>query len=261
MKNNKRNLTLASIVIVIIIMLSQRNTKPNFNFPECEDEISVNSNVTFYIDDSVSSKEGLKGRLQEAVKMSNTILSNSCIPITRVFKESHSVSISHDSMSISTVHSDLKQAIGFSKINSFLDDPKEQYVLVLNDSHPLVIEEEINGMTMVNLNDSFVLLAESFPITVLEHELGHLGWAMHERPNSESGNFWIIEQVFAENRSKVKPYSGAFHCSNYGTVMSYSEKVVPAYSSPLISNNGEPCGNEEYADNARVMREYAKTLQ
>ncbi|HDY8226382.1 hypothetical protein [Vibrio vulnificus] len=261
MKKTKRNLTIASIIIVIIIMLSQRNTKPSFNFPECEEEIIINSNITFYIDNNIDNKEELKRRLQEAVNMSNTILSNSCIPITRVFKESHSVSISHDRMSISSVHSDLKQAVGSSKINSFLDDPKEQYVLVLSDNHPLVIKEGINGMTMVNLNDSFVLLAESFPIAVLEHELGHLGWAMHERPNSESGDFWIIEQVFAKNRSKVKPYSGAFHCSNYGTVMSYSEKVVPAYSSPLVSNNGEPCGNEEYADNARVMREYAKTLQ
>lgn len=261
MKKTKRNLTLVSLIIIVITMLSQRSTKPNFTFPECEEEISVNSNATFYIDNRIINKEELKGRLQEAVKMSNTILSNSCIPITRVFKESHSVSISHDSMSISSVHSDLKQTIGPSKINSFLDDPKEQYVLVLSDNHPLIIEEEINGMTMVNLNDSFVLLAESFPITVLEHEFGHLGWAMHERSNSESGYFWVIEQVFAKNRSKVKPYSGAFNCSNYGTVMSYSEKVVPAYSSPLLSNNGDPCGNEEYADNARVMREYAKTLQ
>ncbi|WP_084659637.1 hypothetical protein [Vibrio sonorensis] len=261
MKKTKRNATLISIIIVILIMMSQRSTKPKFDFPECEEEISVNSNITFYIDDNISNGRELIGRLQEAVKMSNTILSNSCIPITRVFKESNSVSISHDIMSISAMHSDLKQTIGSSKINSFLDDPKEQYVLVLSDNHPLIIEEEISGMTMVNLNDSFVLLAESFPITVLEHELGHLGWAMHERPKSESGNFWIIEQVFAENRSKVKPYSGAFHCSNYGTVMSYSEKVVPAYSSPHVSNNGEPCGNEEYADNARVMREYAKTLQ
>ncbi|OEF48551.1 hypothetical protein A163_20925 [Vibrio tasmaniensis 1F-267] len=73
MKKTKRNLTLASIVIVIIIMHSQRNTKPNFTFPECEEERSVNSNVTFYIDNQIGNKEELKGRLQEAVKMSNTI--------------------------------------------------------------------------------------------------------------------------------------------------------------------------------------------
>ncbi|GAL31060.1 hypothetical protein JCM19239_2728 [Vibrio variabilis] len=43
--------------------------------------------------------------------------------------------------------------------------------------------------------------------------------------------------------------------------MTYSEKIVPAYSSPEITNNGETCGEDGFADNARVMREYAQSLR
>ncbi|GAL31059.1 hypothetical protein JCM19239_2727 [Vibrio variabilis] len=57
---------------------------------------------------------------------------------------------------------------------------------------------------MMNVNDSFVVLDEEFPLHVLEHELGHLAWAMHERTDTKHADFWVNEQVFPNNRDKVK---------------------------------------------------------
>lgn len=260
-KNYNKFILWVSLLSVFAIMISQRNLSPEFIFPKCEINKPVQSELTFFIDDSVIYKGEIVGKLHEAVAMSNAILTNSCVPIIRSFKESQFVSMPKSVSSVSSLHSSLQEEVGHSKIAHLRSSPTKQYVVVLGDNHPLVTQQEIYGMTMMNLNDSFVVLSERFPITVLEHELGHLGWAMHEQPDTESGQFWINEQIFPDNRKKVKSYAGAYHCSNYGTVMSNATQVVPAYSSPLISNNGELCGHEMKGDNARVMQEYAESLR
>ncbi|CAH6817681.1 conserved hypothetical protein [Vibrio chagasii] len=261
MIKSKRILVSGCVLVVFAIMISQRNVKPEFISPKCNISNPVQSELTFFIDDSVVYKGEIVGKLHEAVAMSNTILINSCIPIIRSFKESQFVSMPKSVSSVSSLHSSLQEEVGHSKIAHLRSSPIQQYVVVLGENHPLVTEQGIHGMTMMNLNDSFVVLSERFPITVLEHELGHLGWAMHEQPDTESGQFWVNEQIFPDNRKKAKPYAGAYHCSNYGTVMSNATQVVPAYSSPLISNNGELCGHEAKGDNARVMQEYAESLR
>ncbi|CAK2889376.1 Peptidyl-Asp metalloendopeptidase [Vibrio crassostreae] len=249
------------VLFVFAIMVSQRNLSPELIFPKCEINKSVQSKITFYIDESVVYKSEIVGKLHEAVAMSNTILANSCVPIIRSFKESQFISMPKSVSSVSSLHSALQEEVGASEIDHLRSNPIEQYVVVLGENHPVVIAQEIHGMTRMNMNDSFIVLSERFPITVLEHEFGHLAWAMHEQPETESGKFWVNEQVFPGNRKKVKPYAGAYHCSNYGTVMSYATQVVPAYSSPLISNNGEFCGHGVKGDNTRVMQEYAESLR
>ena len=260
-KSHKKFLIWGSLLSVFAIMISQRNLSPELIFPKCEINKPVQSKITFYIDESVVYKNEIVGKLHEAVAMSNTILANSCVPIIRSFKESRFISMPKSVSSVSSLHSALQEEVGASEIDHLRSNPIEQYVVVLGENHPVVLEQEIHGMTMMNMNDSFIVLSERFPVTVLEHEFGHLAWAMHEQPDTESGKFWINEQVFPGNRNKVKPYAGAYRCSNYGTVMSYATQVVPAYSSPLISNNGELCGHEVKGDNARVMQEYAESLR
>lgn len=261
MIKNKSILVCGCVLIVFAIMISQRNLSPELIFPKCEINKPVQSKITFYLDESVVYKSEIVGKLHEAVAMSNTILANSCVPIIRSFKESQFISMPKSVSSVSSLHSALQEEVGASEIDHLRSNPIEQYVVVLGENHPVVIAQEIHGMTMMNMNDSFIVLSERFPITVLEHEFGHLAWAMHEQPDTESGKFWVNEQVFPDNRKKVKPYAGAYHCSNYGTVMSYATQVVPAYSSPLISNNGEFCGHGVKGDNTRVMQEYAESLR
>ncbi|CAK2481772.1 hypothetical protein L3V35_24000 [Vibrio sp. L5-1] len=261
MLKNKSILVCGCVLIVFAIMISQRNLSPELIFPKCEINKPVQSKITFYLDESVVYKSEIVGKLHEAVAMSNTILANSCVPIIRSFKESQFISMPKSVSSVSSLHSALQEEVGASEIDHLRSNPIEQYVVVLGENHPVVIAQEIHGMTMMNMNDSFIVLSERFPITVLEHEFGHLAWAMHEQPDTESGKFWVNEQVFPDNRKKVKPYAGAYHCSNYGTVMSYATQVVPAYSSPLISNNGEFCGHGVKGDNTRVMQEYAESLR
>ncbi|MDL5029143.1 hypothetical protein QR676_18040 [Vibrio sp. TMPB1044] len=261
MLKNKSILVCGCVLIVFAIMISQRNLSPELIFPKCEINKPVQSKITFYLDESVVYKSEIVGKLHEAVAMSNTILANSCVPIIRSFKESQFISMPKSVSSVSSLHSALQEEVGASEIDHLRSNPIEQYVVVLGENHPVVIAQEIHGMTMMNMNDSFIVLSERFPITVLEHEFGHLAWAMHEQPDTESGKFWVNEQVFPDNRKKVKPYAGAYHCSNYGTVMSYATQVVPAYSSPLISNNGEFCGHGVKGDNTRVMQECAESLR
>ncbi|TFH90140.1 hypothetical protein [Vibrio ouci] len=249
------------LLMVIAIMISQRNVSPNFSFPKCEIDTPAEMSITFYVDADIKRKSELKGKLTKAIQLSNEILGNSCVSLTRKIEEIQYIEISRDLESAASLHKELETIVGKDEIAVLRGSPLHQYVLILNENHSFTANEEIYGITMMNINDSFVILDENFPLVVLEHELGHLGWAMHDRKESDDAEFWISEQVFPENRYKVKPYAGGFFCSGYGTVMTYSEKIIPAYSSPEITNNGEACGKEGFADNARVMREYALSLR
>ena len=43
--------------------------------------------------------------------------------------------------------------------------------------------------------------------------------------------------------------------------MSYSDNLLPVYSSPNITYQGQVCGDVETADNARLLIEYARALR
>ncbi len=259
--NYKKAGVFLSVLIVVGILFSQRSVNPDFSFPRCTLSNPVETSITFYVDENVKWKSELTGKISAAVQLSNKILHNSCVNLTRKTAEVRYIPVTNTLRSAASLHKELEKSVGESKISALRNSPLQQYVLILNNSHSFIMSEGIYGTTMMNLNDSFVILDEDFPLAVLEHELGHLAWAMHEREDNDHASFWINEQFSPENEDKVKPYAGGFKCLGYGTVMTYSDKIVPAYSSPEITNHGEPCGIEGFADNARVMQEYAQSLR
>lgn len=81
---------------------------------------------------------------------------------------------------------------------------------------------------------------------VVAHELGHNFNLNHDRAHA-----------WADPDSTY--YNFGYVCGGMGTLMAYHWPHVPHYSSPLLSNGGEPCGVPEglpgAADNARVLNE------
>ncbi|MEZ8996302.1 MULTISPECIES: hypothetical protein [unclassified Vibrio] len=67
----KSILVCGCVLFVFAIMVSQRNLSPELIFPKCEINKSVQSKITFYIDESVVYKSEIVGKLHEAVAMSH----------------------------------------------------------------------------------------------------------------------------------------------------------------------------------------------
>lgn len=234
--------------------------------PQCAQEDKVETWVQFVFDYSILSDldiDALEARIEEDLALSNLILSNSCIPMIRKsagyeFFDSHNVKpadmlASHYELNLQ--HRNL--------LERAYQEPNFYVVLVLSEDNSYFDFEYKIAETWVDLLPNFVVSDVRAAPFALEHELGHLAWAQHDLKtlSSQLQSRTLNSMITEDNQSQIKRYAHAALCGDSGTIMSYSKNILPVYSSPNITYQGEVCGNRESADNARLLTEYARVLR
>lgn len=234
--------------------------------PQCTQEEKVETWVQFVFDYSILSDfniEALEARIEEDLALSNLILSNSCIPMIRKsagyeFFDAHSTKpadmlSSHYELNLQ--HSSL--------LERAYQEPNFYVVLVLSEGNSYFDFEYKVAETWADLFPNFVVSDVRAAPFVLEHELGHLAWAMHDVKtlSSQLQGRTLNAITTEDNKSQIKCYAHAALCGDSGTIMSYAENILPVYSSPNITYQGQVCGDVEIADNVRVLTDYARALR
>ena len=226
--------------------------------PKCDITERLNTTITFYVDRGAFTPK-LQNRLTAAIEYANQVLDNSCIPMRRTLDAMVSVDLNLSGQEDEYgIYYRLLDAVGADKMVQHDLDMHHYYVIVIGDEHT-IFDDGTTGIADLNNDGSrSVLLSDVAKVHVLEHEFGHLAWAQHKDtwpfPSMEGTLKLAVEKKFHD---KLKRYARAYTCKNAGTVMSYEERIVPIYSSPLIHYRGAQCGDPKVADNARVLREYA----
>jgi hypothetical protein len=247
----KKNLVVGCTLLgVVALFFVGKRSGEELSFAACDLTEKVETPVHFFTDDSIS-----ESKINEFIDYSNLVLENSCVPMKRTFSGITRLDLAgFEDGGSGKLHHQLAQAVGDSVLEP-LQREGSYYVLVLPKEHPFS-QDGSAGTAHVNFSRSFLVLSSDAEVHVLEHELGHLAWAWH----NDTPEYWLKGQLLSENHKFIKPYAFGALCREAGTVMTYAEKVLPVYSSPDIEYYGKACGDEEKADNARHMREFAQSL-
>lgn len=236
-------------LILLFINSPPSSASEFFSIPDCSYKELLTTPITFYISAGViekNSRKKIKSKINTWINYSNMVLSNSCIPMKRALYEIKYVDELQEVLfqDLSATHSMLryylKEDYSFKFKNKALF-----YGVVFNDFES---KNGYCGSTNVEFYPNFFMLAFNCTNDILEHELGHLSWAQHDRKN-----FPIASSI----KNKIKPYAFGFECGGKGTVMSYAKEVLPIYSNPDIYYHGEKCGTSKKANNSKVLRDYA----
>lgn len=233
----------------------------SLQLPRCDHNTLLETEVHLYINDDVLaeySKEFVQAKINAWMAFANMTLENSCIPISR--KVTH---IEYVPAIDSSWFKDVDVSERFLKLSFERDFPEHN-----NDGVPI-----FKGIVFANSNDSFQSnncgyasgsslffnIALNCPDDVMEHEIGHLSGASHDIKTlkEQMVNFDINEYLISSYPKSEKFAFGAV-CSGRGTIMSYERDIIPVYSNPDTTFNGETCGSEDLKNNAKVLREFAK---
>jgi len=254
------------VFLVMLMSVGIRN-RDGLVLADCPVEEQALTEVTFFIDGVAAKRTGaeeLESQLSGYLDYSNTVLKNSCVPIQRKLGAIRVVSM-EGALSLNSldVYQALIDQVGRSVIEKLNANLGSYYVLVLDSSHEY-FSDEIAGVAEIYLNNSYAVMSSDASVNVLEHELGHLAWAMHEDtyPFATLDDY-IKYQIPKDKLHNIRPYAKGFICERAGgsgTIMSLAENTLPIYSSPEITFNGKACGEANKANNVRLLREYAKSL-
>lgn len=247
----KKNIVVGCTLLgVVALFFVGKRSGEELSLAACDLSRKVETPVHFFTDDSIS-----ESKINEFIDYSNLVLENSCVPMQRTLSGITRLDLTDfEGGGSGKLHHQLAQAVGDTVLEP-LRREGSYYVLVLPEEHPFS-QDGSAGTAHVNFSRSFLVLSSDAEVHVLEHELGHLAWAWH----NDTPEHWLKGQLLPENHKFIKPYAFGALCREAGTVMTYAEKVLPAYSSPDIAYYGKACGDEEKADNARHMREFAQSL-
>lgn len=247
---NKKWLVVGTLLGVVALFFVGKREGEQLFLPQCDLSPSVETPVHFFSDDSIS-----EARIQQLIDYSNLVLKNSCVPITRTLSGITKLDMGQFSNgNEGNLHKQLIASVGAEVIKP-MQRKGYYYVLVVPKQHALSLEGTA-GLAHVNFSQSFAILSADADVHVLEHELGHLAWAWH----NDTPDYWLKGQLLEQYHQFIKPYARGALCRDAGTVMTYADNQLPIYSSPQIKHYGTQCGDEERADNARLMREFAQSL-
>lgn len=247
---NKSVLVVGSIVVVASLFYFGKRSGEELSLPECELTKVAETPVFFFIDDSID-----EHRLQEYIDYSNLVLSNSCVPLKRTLAGVSNIDTDEfKGNEVGSLHQQLLKQMTPND-HEKLKQTDSYYVLVLPSSHEFT-EDGTVGTAHVNFSRRFLVLSTDSDVHVLEHELGHLAWAWH----NDTPDYWLKGGLLPEFHKHIRSYARGALCGDAGTVMTYAENQLPIYSSPDIKYYGKACGNENSANNARLMREFAASL-
>lgn len=161
---------------------------------------------------------------------------------------------------IEHVYQGLVRQVGKPALERLHAQPNHFYGVMLGKNDRYF--DDFSGEAAVELNDRMFVIADDADDDTVEHELGHLAWAQHQELTWFSYLSLRLNRTTSdENQHQLKLYARGYSCSGEGTVMSYHDLRLPIYSSPDIDYRGNVCGDANKADNARVMRDYARALR
>lgn len=240
-------------ILILLIAFCNASSFASEIESNCQVSNDIKTNkVTFYIGQSVKkimSDKDVQLWISNAINLSNEILSNSCIPLRREVEAIVYIDdINPDYIdNISLTHIFLESTLNRELDNSDLTK-YYGYVYYLDSNC---------GLTDASKYPKFFLLNLFCAQFTLEHELGHLATANHDIKTLQSQNYVYTLEIPFSNFKEATYARGAI-CDGHGTIMSYVNPRVFTYSSPDISLNGHPCGEENKADNAKVLRSYVR---
>ncbi|ENF7324071.1 hypothetical protein ABRI19_003346 [Vibrio cholerae] len=269
-----------SFLIFLIIMRFATVDRSGLVLPVCEKENEVVTKIDFYVTSDVMqnvSHVEVKNRIAKYIDKANIILSNSCVPLKRTLGDINVLDTSkilvsdlnstkHQPLVFANVAKEILQKIGKFKIIEYYNNKPGHYFVIVYGDKFRGHGTNIIGSVNPNISDSMVVLDFQSQDHHLEHELGHLAGALHINSDRTVAlrQFYLN---FDDKDDAVKPYSGGFTCAGQSTIMynggsnKYPNEVLDIYSSPYITFNGKPCGDEKVAFNKKVMDEYTKKLR
>ncbi|RXJ72731.1 hypothetical protein CS022_13935 [Veronia nyctiphanis] len=257
---NKKVIITMSLLLVFGMFYFGKNSGEPLQLPDCKRYAmtdTLETPVYLYVDERVQNFDS-----KQFIDYANQTLKNSCIPLKRVISGIEYIDVSHftDTDNILTVpghiRRELSNMVGKEKLQS-QGLPGSYYGLVLSAEHEA--EHDILGVAHMNFGNNFFIMYSNAKPTTLEHELGHLSWAFHQGTTT----FHLKSTILPRHHSNLKTYARGYNCKGADTIMAASgaTESLPVYSSPDIYRFGQPCGDEEIADNARQMREFAAWLK
>ncbi|CAH0525945.1 hypothetical protein [Vibrio hippocampi] len=256
-----------SIFVSGLLLLCWQVHANEVKLPKCKIEAVVETPITFFISDSVIKGYevvDIEGHIQRWLDFSNQALQNSCIPLTRTLDKIIFTPeiLGEESEELSVVHAFLEYY--YPQEIEALNNAKAKFYGLIYKTNLSKFTSEWCGETNASVYAKFFTIGLTCKDHVLEHELGHLAWASHDMDTlstqTDGMPFDLSNQLPLSVKHKVKKYSYGYICGGKGTIMAYADQTHPFYSSPTISYGSIVCGNAHYADNARVLREYALSL-
>ncbi|MCF7481544.1 hypothetical protein L3V31_07360 [Vibrio sp. J1-1] len=250
------------IFIVILSIQCVYAVAGELKLPDCPNSPKLETEIYFYIDENVLdeySKKFVDSKINTWVEYSNLTLENSCIPIKR--KVTKVEYLSHID---STWFQHVDVAKDLLKYHSAYEIPETNssgvpiFKAILFSNAADSFKSQWCGVASASAN-YFVIGLNCYD-SAMEHEIGHLSGANHDMKTVLENSPKFDVDSFVKNTfpHKNERYSFGATCSNRGTVMSYEKDIIPAYSSPDISVDGEVCGVQLSANNAQVLRNFAK---
>jgi hypothetical protein len=260
---DKKLVVTATLLLAVFITALTKPSSSGIDIPSCDIDSSADIRINFFVDQEIlehSSLDDVIESLENSVEYANQVLSNSCIPLTRSLGQVKPILIDKNKINnLDASRTLVKQALADQGI--FVNEIKstEKYGLVFDSKYANQLK--ISGKAFPYFGGWFFTLSSNAQIHILEHELGHLSWAQHgESHPLPNLSLYLKSAVPNQYHNKLASYARAFRCGDSGTVMSYEPNILPIYSSPTIRYQDVICGDEEAANNARVMREFAQNL-
>jgi len=249
-------------LVSFILFTSSYAIAGDLKLPDCPESEKLETEIYFYIDESVLSEYSesfVNSKIRTWTEYSNLTLDNSCIPLTRRVSK-----IEYLSYIDSSWFQDVEVAANLLDYHHSSDIPESNeagvpiFKAILFSNAADSFESQWCGVA--SSSSYFFVIGLNCHDSVMEHEIGHLSGAKHDMKTVLDNNPNFDVNAFMKNTFPYPKarYSFGATCSNRGTVMSYEKDVIPVYSSPDISVHGEVCGDEHSANNAQVLRDFAK---
>ncbi len=242
-----------------------RDAATGLELATCEPQPPVITYVHFFVTNDVlkvMNKAQVKRHLEQIMDASNQVLDNSCIPLQRELKHIEYVDFSHQYLfDFGSVHFALQKAVGGQTIGKIRQTINDYYAILLGPDNT-IFDDQWRGTSEMSPEGRFIALAYDASSYTLEHEMGHLAGADHDQQTLDEQASFGFEQILPLwDQKQLKPYARAALCGGAGTIMSYNQNVLPVYSQPGVFYHGEQCGDAKYANNAQVLRGFAKRLK
>ena len=256
------NYRLAAFAVVnILFSFFSSAAIAELDLPLCNQNVVVTTPIHFFVEQEVRANRDIASQIRNDIRVANEVLENSCVPMRRKLGSVTYVDIDARFMlNLGWVHFGLEQFVGQDKLDSIKGNPNIYYGVVLAQDNGYFADIQ-GGQTARSEFEQFFILSESADEFTLEHELGHLAWAEHDATTlNEQVEGALEETTPAWDHHKIKAYARGATCGDAGTVMSYQDNILPIYSGPNFYYQERRCGDTKYADNARVLTEYAYDL-
>lgn len=254
MKNIKKSVlffTLLLPLLILAVISQEKNVHDNNMIVEkCIESEPLETSLRVFVDNSINklNKEDINRKILSLIETSNRVLNKSCIPLKRNLTSVHFVDnlfTPYNNKEFSLLYERMLNTLPPKEQKHHLESLNEFFVILLKD-----LPFDYNGFTYPHTVSRMAAITLDGNKYVLEHELGHLSLAGHERSFTD--------------KFDNDPRAYAYNCGIYRTIMNENTSdgvVIGIYSSPYISIGKEKCGRTGNADNSQVIRDWVSFMR